>query len=389
MTEKKIPAVSIIVPMYNVEKYVAECLDSILAQTFKDYELLVVDDCSSDKSCEIVESYIQKFEGRLNLIKSEKNSGGRPGLPRNIAIDIARGEYIMFVDLDDVITPTALEELYPVAKKFDADLLQCQKYYQAPDESVTTDKKFLVEIPEIEVIRKPSQCCSVLVKEPTLESSDLAERVENVGFYRTFHFPWNRFYRRELLIKHNIKFPPFRTGEDLYFHFFVWCLAKNIVVVPNVFYVWRQRRNSASHMYDLPTDRLIKYWTNNPFHGIPLIDKFMNKFEFFRKHKEYKYLIFEMVVYYSVGRLVSMYDDIPDTKLGGFMPSAQFDEIIRPLLDKVEDKTTLLAVFFNRMNFFQMQRHNLIKKTKEQQEKIDDMQMQIDSLQKKLQDLQG
>ena len=136
MTEKKIPAVSIIVPMYNVEKFIAECLDSILAQTFKDYELLVVDDCSTDKSCSIVESYIPKFEGRLNLIKSEKNSGGCPGTPRNIAIDIAHGEYIMFVDSDDVITPTALEELYPIAKNFDADLLQCEKYFEVLGEVI-------------------------------------------------------------------------------------------------------------------------------------------------------------------------------------------------------------------------------------------------------------
>ena len=61
--KKTIPAISIIIPMYNVEKYIVECLDSILAQTFDDYEVIAVDDCSTDKTCEVVESYLPKFNG--------------------------------------------------------------------------------------------------------------------------------------------------------------------------------------------------------------------------------------------------------------------------------------------------------------------------------------
>ena len=60
---KNIPAVSIVIPMYNTEKYIGECLDSILAQTFQDFEVIVVDDCSADKSCDVVESYLPKFNG--------------------------------------------------------------------------------------------------------------------------------------------------------------------------------------------------------------------------------------------------------------------------------------------------------------------------------------
>ena len=61
--KKNIPAVSIVIPMYNTEKYIGECLDSILAQTFQDFEVIVVDDCSTDKSCDVVESYLPKFNG--------------------------------------------------------------------------------------------------------------------------------------------------------------------------------------------------------------------------------------------------------------------------------------------------------------------------------------
>lgn len=122
--KKTIPAVSIIIPMYNTEQYIRDCLDSILAQTFQDFEVIVVDDCSTDNSVLIVESYLPKFNqgvNRLKLIRSEKNSN-TPGMPRNVGIRFSRGEYILFVDSDDAITPTALEELYPIAKKFDADV---------------------------------------------------------------------------------------------------------------------------------------------------------------------------------------------------------------------------------------------------------------------------
>ena len=84
------PAVSVIIPMYNAENYIGECLDSLLGQTFQNFELIVVDDCSTDSSCEIVESYIPKFDGRLKLYHTEKNTGS--GLiARNIGLDYASG----------------------------------------------------------------------------------------------------------------------------------------------------------------------------------------------------------------------------------------------------------------------------------------------------------
>ena len=107
MAEKN-PAISVIIPMYNTEKYIAACLDSVLSQTFQNYEVIIVDDCSNDKSCEIVESYKPKFGGKLQLIRSEKNSGS-PGVPRNTAMPLAKGKYIYFLDSDDALIDTALE----------------------------------------------------------------------------------------------------------------------------------------------------------------------------------------------------------------------------------------------------------------------------------------
>ena len=96
----KNPAISVIIPMYNVERYVGECLDSVLLQTFQDFEVIVVDDCSTDNSVEVVNSYVPKFDGRLRLISMEKNTGGG-GKPRNRGIELACGEYVQFLDADD------------------------------------------------------------------------------------------------------------------------------------------------------------------------------------------------------------------------------------------------------------------------------------------------
>ena len=373
--EKNFPAVSIIVPMYNVEKFIGECLDSILAQTFKNYELLVVDDCSTDKSCSIVESYIPKFEGRLNLIKSEKNSGGCPGTPRNIAIDIAHGEYIMFVDSDDVITPTALEELYPIAKNFDADLLQCEKYFEVLGEVIPKGENLNV----VSEGWKEEE----MVKKPSLMSDSLEDRVEYYGFKKLFPVPWNRLFRREFLIKNNIKYPKFKIGSDLIFGFFVLCLAKNIVRVPNVYYIWRKRFNSVSRL-DLPLEKMLTHWTDTTFGGIPILDKFMDGFEIFCKHPEYKYLAFEAPVYFNLRNLFPLYEDVPNVRLGGFIPAAKIDTIIRPMLEKIEDKTALLTIFFNRMNFFQARSLKFHLQAIEQQEKITQLQEQIKELQSKL-----
>lgn len=93
MSEKKIPQISIIIPMYNTEEYVGECLHSLLVQTFQDFEVIVVDDCSTDDSVNVVKGYRPKFKGRLRIIESEENFGG-PAVPRNIGMKYATGNYI-------------------------------------------------------------------------------------------------------------------------------------------------------------------------------------------------------------------------------------------------------------------------------------------------------
>ena len=113
------PAVSVIVPIYNVEKYLAECVDSILGQTFQDMEIILVDDGSLDSSGQMADDYAAR-DKRVKVI--HKENGGLSSA-RNAGMKIARGEYIYFCDSDDYISLDAIEILYETATKNDLDMV--------------------------------------------------------------------------------------------------------------------------------------------------------------------------------------------------------------------------------------------------------------------------
>ena len=115
------PKVSIIIPVYNVERYLRECLDSVVGQTMTDIEMICIEDCSTDHSWEILQEYVQR-EPRMILLRNERNSG--LSYTRNRGIAVARGEYILFVDSDDYIVNDAAEKMYRIAKENDLDVLR-------------------------------------------------------------------------------------------------------------------------------------------------------------------------------------------------------------------------------------------------------------------------
>ena len=167
-------AVTVIVPMYNVEKYIEPCLRSLLEQTTQDFEVIVVDDCSTDRSLSIVKGLSAEFNGRLTLLKMKKNNGA-PGLPRNLALKSARGRYVSFLDSDDLLTPTALEELISIADSTDADVLHSEQFYAFDEES--------------DELRLNSWEVGNHVKRPTHETNDIGRRIDgfcNRQFYKWF-----------------------------------------------------------------------------------------------------------------------------------------------------------------------------------------------------------
>ena len=278
------PAVSVIIPMFNAEKYVAECLDSLLNQTFQNFEVIVVDDCSTDNSVAIVKSYVEKFAGCLKIYHMEKNSGSAPA-PRNKGSIISRGEYVFFMDVDDLITPTALEELYTLAKNFDADVVYCERYFM----SEGFGQEFIdnIHLADSRIQQPP------FVDKPTFESDNLSERIKNILKGKFWVTPWLRLVSREMLAENMVTFPEIIGSDDVIWSFEVLCCAKKFLRVPNLCYVRRMYDDSFTRK-NKPANKHIHQWMDQTIRGLKFTNDFMNKFEFFQKNLDYRYAILDL-----------------------------------------------------------------------------------------------
>ena len=149
MTQKKEnPKISVIIPVYNVEKYLAQCLDSVINQTLKDIEIICVDDGSFDGSLEILNKYKEKDE-RIKIL-TQKNQYA--GVARNNGLKVAKGKYLSFLDSDDFFEPTMLEDMYKIAEKDDSDIVVCSFYEY---DTKTQTKNHIIKIEDKYVDKSP------------------------------------------------------------------------------------------------------------------------------------------------------------------------------------------------------------------------------------------
>ena len=225
------PKISIILPIYNVEQYLRQCLDSIVQQTLKDIEIICVDDCSTDDSLKILEEYEAK-DNRFIIIKQKKNQG--QGVARNIGIEHANGEYIGFVDPDDWIDATMYEKMYANAKGQDTDITICDfiRFFENLNKYGASD--FLRKINEryrVTVIKKPQN--EVLDKQFYMETILVLPMAS-----------WHKIYKKDLLKKYNIKFSHKRYLEDVKFNLYAFLYASNISYINENLYYYRVRQNS-------------------------------------------------------------------------------------------------------------------------------------------------
>lgn len=290
----EVPAISVIIPLYNAERYVADCLDSLLAQTFQNFELIVVDDCSTDSSCAVVESFAPKFNGRLTLAHMEQNTGSG-ALPRNKGIMLSRGEYVYFVDNDDLLTPTAFEELYTLTKKFDADVVYCEKHFETAEDG--TGHREIVDR-------------GTLVDKPTWESRDLSRAVQKIVHDEYRVEPWRKFTRRDFLIEHEIFFPSLKIHDDTIWTYGLIFFAKKFLLVPNTVYIWIQRKNSLYHRQRTPSQS-INFWITSVQFGLKYLDELMGRHEFFKANTQYRYAVTEKFVSWTFGNLLGSILNVP------------------------------------------------------------------------------
>ena len=253
------PKISVIIPLFNAEKFIRECLISVLASRFQNYEILVVDDCSTDNSVAEVKKLLPYFDGRLKIFSTEKNSGG-PGIPRNIGIKNSSGKYITFIDNDDMILPDAFEKFFEVAEIYSADVVYAEKFFINKVDLKNLEIKFTGKVEE-------------LVDVPTPESSDISERIRRDMSGKFFITPWGKFYRHEFLTKNKIDFPQMRFAEDVTFCFKTLCLAKNFIRVPHVMNIHRKLETSAARMI-VNSCEGVRLWLNSLTKNISELEKF-------------------------------------------------------------------------------------------------------------------
>lgn len=332
------PAVSVIIPMYNAEKYISECLDSILTQTFTNFEVIVVDDCSTDSSYSIVESYTEKFGGRLKLAKLKKNSGGAP-VPRNRGIRIASGEYFFFMDADDALMPNGLEVLYAAAKNYDVDVVHCEKWYQAQDESVSTDKNFLTLTTRNKVDT---------IDSPIFETDDLKERVNKMILGRFWWAPWGHFIRREFMLDNDLEFPKLNIADDMLFTILLYCSGGKIVTIPDALYVWRILETSHSNVEwpNIQAEKILHRRVNDAFLGLQILDNFTKNFELFQKDLPCKYALMEFFLFKQMWHLRELYRRFS---------AITFDHLIRKEFTAIGNDPAVAAFLFGKMMMLDVQ----------------------------------
>ena len=278
-TSQTFPAISVVIPLYNASKYVSECLDSLLAQTFQNFEIIMIDDCSTDNSVEIVKNYIPIFDGRLTLLKMEKNTGSG-AMPRNKGLIFSRGKYIYSMDNDDRLTENALKELYTLAETYKADVVYCEKYYMSPG----VGEDFLNNVrPAVKKIQRPPY-----VTKPTFLSGDLSKRFKEVMERRFWPAPWCKLIRRELIIKNELFFPALKISDDDIWTFGLVFYAKRFLRVPNAVYIRRMREDSITGIKKTPQET-VNFWLNPILLGLKDLDEVMRKSAFFEKNIKYRY----------------------------------------------------------------------------------------------------
>ena len=217
------PLVSVLVPIYNVEQYLGDCLDSLSNQTMQDIEILLLNDGSTDGSRQIAEEYCYK-DDRVSLT-SQENRG--PGYARNYLLSKAQGEYVFFVDSDDYIDSNTVELLYKNSKLLNTDIL------------VFNGRAFFDYNDHIEYEKKKYFNLNKMDEGVILTGLEFTQYTN--GMIKSACI---KLFNRDFLLKNSIKFPEYILGEDVEFFYKSMIHAKRVSYIDHVGYYRRYRANS-------------------------------------------------------------------------------------------------------------------------------------------------
>lgn len=216
---KTSPLVSVIVPVYNVEEYLEKCLKSILQQTYKNIEIVLVDDCSTDNSLSIMKRY-QKNDKRIKIFSNKVNKG--VSVTRNTGIDKSSGEYIFFIDPDDWVSPNLVDTVMSKFKETNLPTIWFKPNQWFENEQVLTPfwNKYLVKQPEGYL------------------------SIDNTNFFIYSQYPWKVAYKSSIIKENDIKFPEGIIYEDMLFYTKIYTKYPETYMIDKILYTYRIRENS-------------------------------------------------------------------------------------------------------------------------------------------------
>lgn len=325
------PKLSIIVPIYNAEKFLKRCMDSIYAQTFKDYEIILVNDGSQDNSANICRSYCEKDE-RVRFI--DKENGGA-GSARNAGIEVARGQYLAFPDADDWFDPTMYEEMYKLAESGNYDVVFSGVNYFKQNEDGGVEYS------------RSDYCKNV-------SYHSRKECRENImTFFPTttiFDVPWNKIYKRQVVLDNNLIFTNLRRCQDAVFNLDFYNCISSVVATDKAYYNYMENT-----LGDVQRKFPINYIDINIYYCTHLIDILTQWGVYTSDIKQHYDTTFVLGVYNTMemfenpnwklkGREKARYvtDIMNRQEVREFLPTAQVRTGARKKYDIIFDRNTKL-----------------------------------------------
>ena len=227
--------VSVVIPVYNIERHLRQCLDSLAAQTLEDLEIICVNDGSTDSSPQILEEYAAR-DSRFRVV-TQANSG--PGTARNAGLEQAEGTFLIFLDSDDWFEPDFLELMARKAEQTGADATICRAVEFDTDGDRELPSGWMLKVHQL-----PGEA---------FRPEDISEHI----FQFTYGWPWDKLYRTSLIRQEQLRFPALRNSEDLAFVFPSLLAARRIAVLDRTLIHHRVNRpasvsNSRSNDPDAP-----------------------------------------------------------------------------------------------------------------------------------------
>lgn len=289
--------VSIIVPVFNVENYLDECLDSILNQTYKDIEIIAINDGSTDNSLHILNTYKDKFSSMKIL--NQENKGQAQA--RNAGLEYATGDFILFIDSDDLLDKFMIEKLVNRMNESNADIVMCS-YYEYYEEK---NRKLIERNYKID-------------DKKALTSNEVVDMILN---YQIEGQLWNKLFRRDQLKDNNFYLENCRYIEDIYPVFRMIVNSNRIAFVNEPLYFYRQRNTSTMKSKS-------KKLFEDYHYAMNLIIEYIDKEKIDVNKNSLK--VFKATV---LSRFIAMYTDCVDHKVYKTFYSSKFADLNIKYLD--------------------------------------------------------